>query len=174
MTDATETNRVTCPYDVPQTKDSMSIIKSHVDRLFKDAAPRRGQLCENPVTGGNFVSGDDQISHQKRMAFRGLLAREWFAAYGPHDAPPLPLSDDELDELKYTGPFGHIISCFAYSLRARNWDFNSHPSFEKFACGCMASSHAPDLIKKAEALRKRYPPCPLRGLGPGLCWQPAK
>jgi hypothetical protein len=35
----------------------------------------------------------------------------------------------------------------------------------------MASEHAPNLLKKAEALRKRHPPRSLRGLGPGLCWQ---
>jgi hypothetical protein len=47
----------------------------------------------------------------------------------------------------------------------------SHPSFEDFACGCTASGHAPDLIKKAEVLCMRYPPRALRSLGPGLCWQ---
>ena len=149
----------------------MDTIRMHVDRLFKDAAPLRGQLCENPVTGGYWLPGDDSISRQKRMACDALLAREWFAIYGPHDAPPLPLSDAELEDLKYTDPFSHIVSCFAYSLRAHNWDFNSHPSFENFARGCMASEHAPDLVKKDEALRKRYRPRTLHGLGPGLCWQ---
>jgi hypothetical protein len=149
----------------------MDSIKTHVDRLFKDAAPWRGELCENPVTGGYWLPGDDLISRQKRMACAALLAREWFAIYGPHDAPPLPLSDAELEDLKYTDPFSHIVSCFAYSLRAHNWDFNSHPSFENFARGCMASEHAPDLVKKDEALRKRYPPRTQHGLGPGLCWQ---
>ena len=172
MTDATETKLVTNPFGAPQTEVEMSIIKSHVDRLFKDAAPWRGELCENPVTGGYWLPGDDSISRQKRLACRALFAGEWFAIYGPHDASPLPLTDAELDELKYTDAFSHIVSCFAYSLRAHKWDFNSHPSFADFACGCTASGHAPDLIKKAEALRKRYPPRPLRGLGPGLCWQP--
>lgn len=172
MTDAIETKLVTNPFDAPQTEVDMSIIKSHVDRLFKDAAPRRGQVCKNPVTGGHWLHGDDPIAPQKRTAARALLAREWFAIYGPHDAPPLPLSDAELEDLKYTDPFSHIVECFAYSLRAHDWDFNSHPSFEDFACGVMASEHAPDLIKKADALRKRYPPRPLRYLNPGNCWEP--
>jgi len=149
----------------------MSIIKSQVDRLFADAAPLRGQMCDNPVTGGYWLPGDDPISSQKRMAHRALLAREWIAVYGPHDAPPLPLSDAELDDLKYTDPFSHILSCFGYSLRAHNWDFNRHPNFEDFARGCMASEHAPDFVKKDEVLCKRYPPRPLHGLGSALCWQ---
>jgi hypothetical protein len=149
----------------------MDSIKTHVDRLFKDAAPRRGQLCENPVTGGSWLVGSDPIAPQKRMACDALLTREWFANCGPNDAPPLPLSDAEMEDLKYTDPLSHIVSCFAYSLRLHNWDFKSHPSFENFARGCMASEHAPDLVKKDEALRKRYPPRPLRGLGSGLCWE---
>lgn len=149
----------------------MDTIRMHVDRLFKDAAPWRGELCENPVTGGYWLPGDDSISRQKRMACDALFAREWFAVYGPHDAPPLPLSDAEIEDLKYTDPFRHILSCFAYSLRAHKWNFNSHPSFEDFARGCMASEHAPDLVKKDEALHKRHPPRILHGLGPGLCWQ---
>jgi hypothetical protein len=175
MTDTTnDTDTVPNVFSTPQMGDDMSMIKSHVDRLFKDAASRRGHVCENPVTGGHWLHGDDPIAPQKRTAARALLAREYFAIYGPHDAPPLPLSDAELEDLKYTDPFSHIVEGFAYSLRAHDWDFNSHPSFEDFACGCMASEHAPDFVKNDEALRKRYPPRTLHGLGPGLCWEPPK
>jgi hypothetical protein len=100
-----------------------------------------------------------------------LLAREWFVVYGPRDAQPLPLSGGEIEDLKYTDPFSHIVSCFGYSLRAHDWDFNTHPSFEDFARGVMASKDAPDFVKKDKALRKRYKPRPLRGLSPGLCWE---
>ena len=149
----------------------MDTIRTHVDRPFTDAPPWRGELCENPVTGGYWLPGDDPISRQKRMACRALFAREWFDLYGPHNAPPLPLSDAELDELKYTDPLSHIVSCFAYSLRAHDYEFNGHPSFEDFARGVLASDYAPDFVREDEVLCKRYPPRPLRGLGPGLCWQ---
>jgi hypothetical protein len=49
-----------------------------------------------------------------------------------------------------------------------------HPSFDNYACGVMASEYAPDLIKKDEELQRRFPPCQLTGLGPGLCWEPPK
>jgi hypothetical protein len=53
----------------------MDTIRMHVDRLFKDAAPLREQLCENPVTGGYWLPGDDPISRQKREACRALGPR---------------------------------------------------------------------------------------------------
>lgn len=148
----------------------METIRSQVNRVFAEAAPLRGELCENPVTGGYWLPGADSITPQKRMACRALSAREWFSVHSPDDAPMLPLSDTELEELKYTDPLSHIVSCFAYSLRARDWDFNSHPSFEDFTRGALASDHAPDFVREDEELRKRYPPRHLRGLGPGLCW----
>jgi hypothetical protein len=106
-----------------------------------------------------------------------LLAREWFAIYGPQDAQPLPISDEEIENRKYAWDskqpsLSYIVSHLGSSLETHNWDFNSHPSFDDFACGVMASEHAPDFVKKDEVLRKRYPPRHLRGLGPGLCWQP--
>lgn len=173
MSSTTKIKLVTNPID-GQMEQDMCKINSYIDRLFKDAAPWRGELCENPVTGGYWLPGADPISRQKKMAGRALLAQEWFAVYGPHNAPPLPLSDSELEDLKYTDPLSYIVSCFAYSLRAHNWDFSSHPSFEDFARGVLAAGYAPDFVKEDEALRKRYPPCPLCGLNPGNCWEPPK
>jgi hypothetical protein len=148
----------------------MSIVNSYVDFLFRAAPDRSGKRRQNPVTGGYWLPGDDPIEPQKRAARRALLARDWFANYAPYDAPPLPLTDLELGELKYTSPLGHIVSCFAFSLRAHDWDYNIHPSFEDFARGVLASDHAPDFVRADKALCKQYPPHPLRGLGSGLCW----
>jgi hypothetical protein len=106
------------------------------------------------------------------MACRALLAREWFALYGPEDAQPLPVSGIEINELKYRDPFSHILSCFAYSLRSQDWDINFHPNFDDFARGVMASTHAPELVLKSKALRLRYPPRPLASLSPALVWEP--
>jgi hypothetical protein len=110
-----------------------------------------------------------------RVSVEIIVTREWFARHGPHDAQPLPLSGSEIEDWKYAPKseqpsLSHIVSCFAYSLRARDWDFNSHPSFEDFTRGALASDHAPDFVREDEELRKRYPPRHLRGLGPGLCW----
>lgn len=103
MTNVAKTKQITNPFGPTKPEDAVSIIKSHVDRLFKDAAPLRGQLCENPVIGGYFVFGEDPIAPQKRMVHRALLAREWFAQYGPQDAQPLPISFTEIEKRNMRG-----------------------------------------------------------------------
>jgi hypothetical protein len=35
----------------------------------------------------------------------------------------------------------------------------------------LASPYAPDFITQDQGLRQRFSPTPLRGLGPGLCWE---
>jgi hypothetical protein len=151
---------------------SMSIIKEHVDQLFRDAAPLRGQLCRNPIVGGEWLVGEDPINVQKRRAHRALVAREWFFLHGPGDAPPLPLSGFEQDDLRYHDSLGHLVADFGRSLKANDWEINGHPSFEEFARGVLASEYAPDFTRKNEALLKRYPPRPLAGIGPGQVWRP--
>ena len=152
-----------------------------VDRLVEDLFAKNpgqhGQQCENPVTGGRYVGGLDPIEPQKRMARDALLARERFAIVGPKDMQPLPISDEEIEDRKYAWDskqpaLGYIGSCFGYSVRANSHDLKSHPSLKAFARGIMASEHTPDFVKNDEALRKRYPPRPLAGLGPALIWEP--
>jgi hypothetical protein len=161
----------------------IQMAEDRVDRLVEDLFAKNpgqyGQQCENPVTGGRYVYGVDPIEPQKAEARRALLAQEMFAVVGPKDMQPLPISDEEIEDRKYAWDskqpaLGYIGSCFGYSVRANGHDLKSHPSFEAFARGVMASEHAPDFVKKDEVLRKRYPPRPLRGLGPGLCWEPPK
>src|SRR5207244_1486647 len=97
------------------------------------------------------------------------------------DAQPLPLSSEEIEDRKYAwhlkdrAPLSYIVSCFAYSLRSHvlfRGDENSHPSFEDFAAGVLASESSPDFVREDEALRKRYPPRRLRDLNAGNCWEP--
>ena len=181
MTDVIETNVE--PFLAPKAR----IIKSHVEELFKKNAPfRRGELRYNPVNGHSWGHGEDPIAPQKRDARRALLAREWFYEYGPHDAPPLPLSPFEIEDMRYGqaalefGPrafyrlraFHHLIAQFASSLRSKDWDFNIHPSFEDFASSVLASDHAPDFLKNDEKLCKRYPPRNLCTIAPWLYWKP--
>jgi hypothetical protein len=148
-----------------------------VDDLFAKSAARYGQQCENPVTGGRYVGGLDPIEPQKRMARDALLARERFAIVGPKDMQPLPISDEEIEDLKYAWDSkqparSFILSCFGDSVRINGHDLKSHPSLKAFARGIMASEHTPDFVKNDEALRKRYPPRPLAGFGPALIWEP--
>lgn len=150
----------------------MTRIQQHVDRLFEEATPMPGRCCRNPVAGGDWLVGDDPIKPQKDRARRALLAREWFAIYGPPDAPPLPLSPIEQGALRYHDPLGHLVAEYARSLAANDWEFQKHPSFEDFARGALASTLSPDFTRKNPALLKRYPPRALAGIGPGQIWTP--
>jgi len=143
-----------------------------VEQLFSENPPRYGQYCVNPVTGGSYMGGLDPIEPQKDMARRALLAGLWFADCAPPDAGPLPLTGSKIARLKYRDAFSHIKSCFGYSLRSQDWDFTRHPTFEDFAAGVLASEHAPELVLKDQALRRRYPPRKLPGMSPYLVWEP--
>lgn len=105
---------------------------------------------------------------------QALAARDWFKHNGPADMPPLPLGYDEREALK-RGGVSHIVAWYACSLACRDYDVSVHPSFEDFARGVMASEHISypgALIQKDAELLKRFPPRPLKGLGPGLVWEP--
>jgi hypothetical protein len=99
------------------------------------------------------------------------LARAHFAANGPPDAPPLPLSYDEREDLK-GGGLPHIVAWYGGSWEARRYSLTGHPSFHDYACGVMAWEHTPYFIKNNEELLRRFPPRSLPGLGPGLYWRP--
>jgi hypothetical protein len=150
------------------TKMNAIEIKRYVDRLFK--ANRRESWAEIPILGGHYVPRKDNIRPLKKKACAALDARRWFYENGPADLQPLPLSYGEREDLKRGGAL-HILAWFARSLEAEYYDYLGHPSFFDYACGVMASEHAPNFIKK-EQLLKRFPPRPLDGLGPALCWEP--
>src|ERR1700730_5070117 len=147
--------------------------KAEVDRIFREAHLPRSSICENPVTGGKFVRGVDPIKPQKQRAERALMARDWFARHAPPDAPPLPLSYGDREDLK-RGGLPHILAWFARSLEARAYDYHEHPSFDDYARGVLASPYAPEFITEDQELLRRFPACPLSGLGPGLYWDPPK
>jgi hypothetical protein len=152
----------------------MDRFEQEVERLYKelDGEPT-GRICQFPVIGGSFVKGEDPVRREKRRAYLALVAREWFAKHAPPDAPPLPLSHREREDLK-CGGLGHIVAWYARSLASRAYDFSRHPSFDDYACGVMASQYAPWFIAGNEQLRKRFPPRPLEGLGGSMYWEPPK
>src|SRR6266516_4387830 len=109
------------------------------------------------------------------LELQAQLAREHFAANGPPDAPPLPLSYDDREQLKLEGRFSTIVSLYARSLQSLRYDLEDHPSFVDYARGVMASDFsAYPGMKEDEELRRRFPPRQLKGLGPGLYWRPPK
>jgi hypothetical protein len=147
------------------------LVRQIVDRRFEESAARHGQICRCPIIDGTYVSGFDPIDVMKELAVRALLAREWFAWNRPPDAPTLPLCYSEREALK-VGGLRHIVAWYARSLEGRGYNVEEHPSFYDYACGVMVSEQTLDFVKNDPELRKQFPPRPLKGLGPGLCWHP--
>ena len=111
---------------------------------------------------------------QREFEQRALAAREWFKQHGPPDAPVFPIGYAERESLKMGG-LPHLVACFARSLAGQKYKLEEHLSFDEYASGVMASEeHAPSFIANDEDLRRRFPPRPLKGLGPGLWWDPPK
>jgi hypothetical protein len=158
------------------TTNFKSLIEKEVDRLFGE--PDAANI--NPITG--MVNwGNEPIGPQKRAAILPLLAREWFAVYGPPDAPRLPLSDDDVDDYRKARGLAAIVGFFARSLSRQgygrqSYDVCNHPSFDDFACGLMARAMESGLwdLEKDEQLKRRFPPRPLAGMTPGAYWAPPK
>jgi hypothetical protein len=48
---------------------------AEVEWLFRTAPDRFWKIRENPVTGGHWVSGEDPIEAQKKIAIKALKAR---------------------------------------------------------------------------------------------------
>jgi hypothetical protein len=151
-------------------KLSETLIGREVERLFSENPGSHGGHYENPVTGGRFVYGIEPIEPQKEVAHRALLAREWFAVNGPADAPPLPITYEEREYLKWrTGrPLDYVVAQFAGSL-GTHYDVTEHPSFSEFVSGLLwdhdnGGSGLPLSAEGLAELKRRYPPQKLEGL----------
>jgi hypothetical protein len=98
----------------------MDKIEELVEHLFGEMCVSPTGRCRNPVTEGSFIKGLDPILPQKWQAYCALIAREWFAMYGPPDAPPLPLSYGESEDMKSGGSgFARMIAYYAQSYTTR-------------------------------------------------------
>lgn len=146
-------------------------IKLKVEELFKNAPDRYERSRENPVTGSSFVGGLDPVRPQKLIAEWALEAQEWYAAQKPPDAPDLPLKPFEREKLKGKRPLDYVVSLFARSLANQDYHLDSHPDFELYVRGVLASGLIPDFIRDDPGLLQRYPPKQLKGLGNGLIWR---
>jgi hypothetical protein len=157
--------------------DSKSSAERKVDQLFAALNAKHGDSCRNPITGDAFVWGIDPLKVQKTEAVLALRAREWFAANAPSDAPPLPLSYDDVEDYRKAGGLTAVVGFYARSLSRggygkHSYDVGNHPSFHDFACGLMAISTGLWGIEKDAQLRLRFPPRPLAGMTPGAYWAP--
>jgi hypothetical protein len=163
-----------------QQEVNMDRIEMEVDRLYKQLTGKRGALCEFPVIGGSFIKGVDRVVRQKRLSCLALSAREWFAIHGPADAPPLPVSYNEREDLKGGhGLLAYIVALYARSLEGRKYDLKEHPSFPAYVRGvlweteCLGIGLLPNYPDELVEVMKRFPPRALAGMGRGLCWQPS-
>jgi hypothetical protein len=154
-------------------------IEMEVDRLYKQLTGKRGDLCEFPVIGGHFIKGVDGVVRQKRLACLALAARDWFVIHGPADAPPLPVSYDEREDLKDGhGLLAYIVALYARSLEGRKYDLKEHPLFPAYVRGvlweteCLGIGLLPNYPDELLEVMKRFRPRALPGIGPGLYWQP--
>jgi hypothetical protein len=103
------------------------------------------------------------------MAVKRLKARAWFEPQRPPDAAQLPLNQPEREAIK-AGGVNYIVSVFARSLDALGFDTETHPRFEGYARGVMASPSTPEHVRNDPDLLRRYPPTPLPGLSKHLIW----
>jgi hypothetical protein len=148
----------------------MILIDDYVAEMFANAPDRCQPTRRNPVTSGLFVPGLDSIKVQRKQATRALTGRDWFANQKPANAPELPLTYDDREELKGGDPLRYIVSLFARSL-APDYEVARHPDFNTYARGVMASPNTPNWIRQDPNMLRRYPPLPLEGLGGGLIWR---
>jgi hypothetical protein len=162
-------------------KSDEARIDAEVQRLFNEHPPLDGQLCRNPVVGGEYIGGEEPLAPQMAAARRALRARAWFALNGPPGAAPLPLSLGERESLKLAqGLLCYLEALYARSLARRAYNFMEHPYFDDYAAGVLWEAEQVDGIigslprypDQLPALKKQFPPRRLAGMGPGFCWEP--
>jgi hypothetical protein len=152
------------------THQSETPIRREVQRLFGEISAKRGDLCENPVTGTEFVYGFDPIRLQKKMAYHALGAREDFARNGPADAPRLPLEHWECERVRWSGrPLDYLTAQYAKCVVAL-YKVKAHVSFDDYARGVLwehdnvPESALPFTPEQLAEMKKRFPPRKLEGL----------
>jgi hypothetical protein len=162
------------------SKLSENLMGREVERLFGEISAKRGDLCTNPVTGGDFVYGFDSIKRQEDAAYKRLLVREYFAMHAPPDAPLMPTDDYERNRAKHlSGLLGFITAQYIWSLESQD-DLRVHPSFADFASGLLwqhenigGCTELPFTPQQLPEMKRRYPPRKLEGLE-YFSWRPLK
>jgi hypothetical protein len=145
--------------------------RAYVDYVYENCENRFCATRRDPFSCGSYVPLFDPIKPRKEHAVRAVLARQWFANFGPQDADlqPLPIGMDEREALKRGGA-PHILAWYARSVSSLEYDIILHPSFHDYACGIMARG-TPSFITDDVQLIRRFPPRVLRGLDSSSYWK---
>jgi hypothetical protein len=113
----------------------------------------------------------DALRREKRGEAR--FAQRVLYHLGPRDAPRLPLSNLQYNELIWSGGgIKQVTAWYARSLALFEYNVFDHPDFERFGSGVLASSFAPAHIIHDADLQLRFPPRVLKGLDERLIWSP--
>jgi hypothetical protein len=136
--------------------------KQHLDGI---------EVFEAPVIGGWFPT--DDLHRVKTKITKALVARAWF---GTHAGVRLPLNDQDIARLQHandtdSSPLRNLVGLYAASLREMHWEYERHPSFDRFCSGCLAAPH--EYRRYGVALHSAIPAERLPGLDPRtLKWDP--
>jgi hypothetical protein len=115
----------------------------------------------------------DDIPKLKRLVRAALRARAWFKRQGPDWAQPLPLSEDEHENILCSGFFRrHLVTYYSYSLQARDFDYLGHPLFFDYCRGAMAAHLGEAGLWDDRELLAEFPPKALPGLDEQGRWRP--
>lgn len=111
-------------------------------------------------------------SNVKKMIQASAMAAAdaWFCSHGPA-GHKLPRGYAERERIKGDDPLSFIVSVFDRSLEANDYRFRTHPRFDDYASGVLASPLVPSFVKEDPQLLAKYPPAELPGLGAGLMWK---
>jgi hypothetical protein len=129
------------------------------------------RVFEAPIIGGTYLVED--IPKVKTKITKARLARAWF---GTHAGVQLPLNDEEIARLQHvvdtdSSPLKNLVGLYAASLKECDWNYEDHPSFDRFVSGCLAAPH--DYRRYGVALHSAIPAERLPGLDPRtLVWDP--
>ena len=149
--------------------DHVDANREYVNRLFSKL-PKQG-LVTNPITGGSYIADFDPVSVQKKLAERGIAARQTFAEANP-GLPSLPLSYHAREEYKGSFDISHAIALYARSMEALGYP-PDHVPFSEYVAGLLAHPYLGQLFSDA-GLAETYPPKPLTGLDGSGYWTPCR
>jgi hypothetical protein len=148
--------------------------ENYIKGLFKNPKkiPNTG-MAEIPIVGGLYIPDlMDEASPLLLTVCKALVARERFRQDAP-DWPILPLHERDIEaaiESDYD-PRINLVGLYSYSLRGADWNFDVHPSFDRYARGLMDYECTPDRVRNDSYFWRRFPPTRLEGLCDGdLCW----
>jgi hypothetical protein len=143
------------------------------DRLVKDVC-FEDEFVQDPI---NYrpEQRDDYI----RRICRALAAQAWHyehtASYNWASwANPLPLRLDTCESLLQYVPCNgmKLLGYFGRSLRWRDWNYETHPTFPVFCSGVLDWDRCPIELQTDRELARVFPPKPLAGITAPLCWRP--